>query len=154
MKEIQLSKGKVAIIDDQDYEKVSARKWHFSSSTGYAEGHRGVKTINMHAEIMNTPFGMVTDHINGDKLDNRRVNLRVCTNMENRQNSKIGKNNSSLYRGVVSSGKKWKAQITKNKTYYYLGTYNTKYEAAIAYDTACIRLYGENFALNFRKDNS
>lgn len=82
-------KGRVVLIDDEDYEKVKGHKWHINSS-GYAVW-RGVRdgkkvTIRMHRLINNTPKGMVTDHINHDTLDNRKSNLRSCTQSENMRN--------------------------------------------------------------------
>ena len=93
MKEISLTKGLVAIIDDEDFERVSRYKWVslknkrtvYASRSSDLKG--GKKTMYMHRFIMNPPSDMQVDHINGDGLDNRRVNLRVCTQSQNLKNS-------------------------------------------------------------------
>ena len=106
MKEIQLTGGEICLVDDEDFDFVSKIKWHIDSD-GYAR--HGSK--RMHRIIANTPKGMETDHINREKLDNRRSNLRVCTQHENQMNRGKQKNNKSGYKGVFSARKKWRPQI-------------------------------------------
>lgn len=87
-KKIQLSgkySEKYVIVDDEDYEYLSAFKWQFTSN-GYAKRKYGKTSLLMHRVIAKTPDGLVTDHLNHNKLDNRKSNLRVCTQMENMQN--------------------------------------------------------------------
>jgi hypothetical protein len=128
MKSITLTRGKVALVDDADYEWLNKYKW-YSGARGYvissttADGKKGV--MYMHREIMKTPRDMQTDHINGNKLDNRRSNLRICTSAQNRANKGKQSNNTAGYKGICWSkaAKKWQAQITVNKKTIYLGLF-------------------------------
>lgn len=103
MKQIPLTKGRFAIVDDEDFEELNRYKW-YSDHKGYAarnspyvNGKRHV--IWMHRVIAGTPAGMETDHINGIKNDNRRSNLRIATTVQNAMNRGLSKNNTSGYRG-------------------------------------------------------
>jgi hypothetical protein len=153
MKNIQLTQGKVAIVDDADFEWLSQWPWFFS--TGYAirrEGKLfGRKNIMMHRLIMNTPEGMDTDHINGDKLDNRRENLRVCTRSQNMQNTTRRSDNTSGYKGVDwdKENGKWRAEIKVDSRRINLGRYDSAEEAALAYDRAAREYHGEFANTNF-----
>ena len=100
---------------------------------------------------MVTPKGMATDHINGDGLDNRKQNLRICTHAENLRNRRLGKNNTSGYKGVSwhKLHKLWYAHISHNKKLMSLGYFKDKEEAAKAYDRKAIELFGEFAKLNF-----
>lgn len=98
-KSIPLTRGKIALFDDEDYEELSKYKWFITKV--YASRHSGNKTVYMHREIMKTPENMETDHINGDVLDNRRENLRICTRQENARNIRGISSNTSGYKGVV-----------------------------------------------------
>lgn len=154
MKEIQLTKGYVALVDDSDYEWLSKFKWRYNSA-GYAARHspweNGTrKTIYMHVLIGNGRPGFEVDHINHDKLDNRRSNLRVCTKKDNSHNRPIGRNNTSGYKGVFSNKnrKRWLVYI-KNQ---YVGCFDDKIEAAKAYDAKARELYGEFACTNFEPD--
>ena len=153
MKEIPLTRGKVAIVDDDMYEYLSQWKWSYSNS--YAARHErknhSQTSIYMHRAILGTPNGMDTDHINMNKLDNRRENLRTCTRSQNKMNQeKIG-NGTSKYKGVYwrSKEKKWSAGIMINQKKIHLGVFNTEEEAARAYDLGAKRLYGEFSRTNF-----
>ena len=91
MKEIPLAQGKVALVDDEDFEEMSKVTWHLvkSHNTCYAHGyikHSSKKMVYMHRLILKTPEDMDTDHINGNGLDNRKENLRVVTHCENQRN--------------------------------------------------------------------
>jgi hypothetical protein len=148
MKTISLSQGKITIVDDDDYKWLSRWKWYFRS--GYAvrvnKTETGkVVTVWMHREIINTPVGMFTDHKNLDKLDNRKINLRVCTNIQNQKNSLGKKSNTSGYTGVQwhSGAKKWRASIFINSKHISLGLYKNKEDAARAYDKALVAEFGE-----------
>lgn len=157
-KEIKLTKGQVAIVDDWRYDELNAHKWCAHWSLGmksyYAERHSksifGKSTIiSMHAVVAGTPKGYHTDHINGDTLYNLESNLRVCTSSQNQWNSKKRSDNTSGFKGVVVHGKKWQAQIQLNKKMIHLGTYPTREDAARTYDEAAKRLHGEFATLNF-----
>jgi hypothetical protein len=155
---IPLTQGKHAIVDAGDYDKLIKLKWYYNK-TGYAinlkyirgSGRKNQKQtcLYMHRLIVNPPDEMYTDHINGDKLDNRRCNLRICTNKENTRNKKKTCG-TSKYKGVSWDIKssKWRASIAPNKICLYLGVFNTQEEAALAYNEAAIKYFGEFAKLN------
>jgi hypothetical protein len=99
MKKIELTHGKVALVDDADFDLLNKHKW-FYHHHGYAMRRNGKKMCFMHRVIMDTPKGMYTDHIDHDKLNNQRCNLRICTLSENNRNAKKKKNGTSKYMGV------------------------------------------------------
>jgi hypothetical protein len=142
-----------ALVDDEDYERVGQFKW-FAMKTGrdyiYAIRSKGKGTVCMHRFIMNTPKDMQTDHINGDTLDNRRSNLRICTKGENLQNQRVRRDNKSGYKGVVflKSANMYRAQIKKNGKVFYFGQFKEPREAAVAYNDAAKKLHGEFAYLN------
>lgn len=149
MKVIELTKGQVAIVDDEDFEKLAQYRWHCDHD-GYARRNapridgKGKGVIIMHRVIMNTPRGMLTDHVNGNKLDNRRSNLRICTRRQNAYNCPASKNNKLGLKGVSTTKYgTFEAQITANGKHYRLGYYNTPQEAHAVYAAAAIRLHGE-----------
>lgn len=142
MKEVRLSgkhgAGRFALIDDEDFEVVTSHIWHLSGE--YARSPSGNL---MHRLIMQPPDGMFTDHINGDGLDNRRENLRICTPAQNSQNSRAMKGKS--YKGVTRAGYGTYRATFKNKS---LGAFPTKDDAAEAYNQAAVEHYGEFANLN------
>ena len=153
---IPLTQGKFAIVDEDDYEPLMLRKWQFIS-TGYAvsntqisykKGKQKIKFIFMHREILQTPNGMQTDHINGNRLDNRKCNLRICTPMQNMHNRKRDTNSTSIYKGVSwnTNDKSWRAQIGINGEKIHLGCFKSEVMAAKAYNEAAIK-YHKEFAL-------
>lgn len=154
MKTINLTKGAVAIVDDEDYEELNKFKWQLHSE-GYAVreiwnpgGKR--KRVRMHRVIMNTPEGMDTDHRNGNRLDNRKENLRICTRQQNLRNSFVGSNNTTGYKGVAFhkfSGL-YHATINVDKKQKSLGYHKTPQEAAKAYNDAALKYFGEFAKLN------
>lgn len=144
-KTIELTKGYVAIVDDEDYERVSKYKWYISN--GYAQN----STVGrMYRFIMGVDDpNLVIDHINHDTLDNRKKNLRACTQRQNSFNQKPY--NETGYKGVrIKKGlkKSYQAQIWKNGIHYYLGYYLTPEQAAAAYNGAARILFGEFAYLN------
>jgi len=153
-KEIPLTKGKMAIVDDDDFERVSKRSWYYHPN-GYAiniervMGHK--KTVYMHRFIIGDIGRLQVDHQNGNKLDNRKSNLRPCTVNENQANSGKRKKNTSGYCGVSRQGgtKEWYAKIGFNKNTIWLGSYDTPDAAARAYDAAARVAFGEFAKLNF-----
>jgi hypothetical protein len=160
MRTIPLTKGQVAIVDDEDYERLSKHKWrsNFSKNTNscYAIRHspmvNGTRhTVPMHREVMNANPGETIDHINHNTLDQRKENLRVCTVQQNQANRKMISTNTSGYKGVVwqRRHKKWRAQIRFNGKLIGLGYYDTALDAALTYDRAAVEYHGE-FALTNR----
>lgn len=149
-RKIPLTQGQHALVDDADYERVSQHKWHikrYSGGLAYATGrpNGGERKVLMHRFILNPPDGFEVDHINGDGLDNRRANLRVCSHAENQKNVKKPTTNTSGYKGVAWSKHhlRWKAEIRANGKRIHLGTFDTAEEAAAAYDTAAKQMHGE-----------
>lgn len=149
VREIPLTCGLVAIVDEADYEILSRFQWRATSSRGrntcYAARKEGGHTILMHRQIMATPRGMVTDHVNGDGLDNRRANLRICTNGDNLKNRCRPRTNTSGFKGVREHRGQFLARVGRE----HLGTYLTAADAAKAYDAAAKIAYGEYARLNF-----
>lgn len=155
MKQIPLTQGKVAIVDDEDYEWLSRWKWYYFDE-GYAarndrreKGKR--KTILMHRVIMKTLKNMLVDHMNHDGLDNQKSNLRNCTHDRNLQNRLINKNNKSGYKGVCwhKCSKKWVASIRFNGKGIHIGCYPSREQSARAYDKAARELFGDFAKTNF-----
>lgn len=152
MKEISLTKGKVTLVDEEDYAELSKYKW-CCHPKGYACRRSGdIKNVMMmHTQIINTPKGMETDHINGNKLDNQRKNLRICTRGENARNCKkptMGKNH---YKGVSwhKDAKKWEAYIHFKDRKYHLALCRGEKDAVIYYNVAAQILFGKFARLNF-----
>lgn len=104
--------------------------------------------------IVDAPEGLVVDHINGNPLDNRRENLRLCTVKENNWNRRRRIGGSSRFKGVSRAGNRWKAIIWPNGSQKYLGSYADPEEAARAYDRAAAEEYGEFACLNFPGDGA
>lgn len=148
MKEIKLTQGKVAIVDDADYAKLAGNKWCFCGR--YAK--RSLTKVGgrwphvyMHRVIMGIDDDLYVDHINGDALDNRRNNLRVATNAQNQGNSKSAKGSTSIYKGVCWSKHhgKWLSQIAPSRRNIFLGLFDNEVDAAETYDVAAYHLHGE-----------
>ena len=162
MKAIKLIRGKKAIIDDEDFEQVSKQKWCalYDGHNWYAFRNKVIQnkpykqiTESLHRFLLMPNKGQEVDHINGDTLDNRRCNLRVCTHAENTHNSRKPKTGlTSKYKGVdwYNPGKKFRARIhvyrVKRKS---LGYFKDEIKAALAYDAAALKYYGEFARLNF-----
>ncbi|MEQ8785128.1 MAG: HNH endonuclease [Pirellulaceae bacterium] len=155
--EIPLTQGKVALIDAEDAERVQTYKWHacrrepnWYAGTS-AERRRGNNMIYLHRLVANAKRGEHVDHINGNGLDCRRENLRICTNAENRRNTR-SRRGSSPFKGVSINRKNgqrvWHAAISVNDKTISLGSYYTEAEAARAYNAAAFQYYGEFACLN------
>lgn len=147
MKEIILYRNKgVALVDDEDFNWLSQYRWHLDR--GYAamtikKPQKGI--MYMHRLINQTPKGMSTDHINRNKLDNRKANLRTCTQSLNNANSTQRTDNTSGVKGVVwhKRNERWQAQVTFQKKNYYLGQFTDKRDAIRARNRAALSFFGE-----------
>ncbi len=157
MKEIKLSQGKVALVDDEDFERVNEKAWHASKSRGlfYARSSTYVdkkcRCIHLHRYILNCEnIEIEIDHIDGNGLNCQKKNLRECTHSQNMMNKKPYKNGTSLYKGVhfQKSNNKYVATIRINGKQKHLGYYTKEIDAAIEYDKNAIKYYGEFARLN------
>lgn len=155
MSYIELTKGKRAIVDDEDFDYLNQWKWCYVSS-GYAmrrkylgggRGNEKAEYILMHRLIAGTPKDMDTDHINRDRLDNRKSNLRICTTAENLRNSK-GYSKKTKYKGLDLVGARWRARVTIAGKTLSLGIYDSEEEAASAYNNAITNYHGSFAKLN------
>lgn len=156
-KEIPLTQGKIALVDAEDYSKVISAdtKWRAQRSynTWYAVRSiypGGIETSQMmHVFIMGSKG---IDHINGNGLDNRRENLRIASLSQNKQNEQKRKNGSSQFKGVHKHHTKWRAKITINHEIIFLGRFSEERDAAIAYDKAARKHFGEYACVNFPQE--
>ena len=189
MKKIRLWKNRnelsdeYTIVDDEDYDKVvealgKRAKWYlWKSTTGKKYAMSGCRYKSVHRVVMGNPKGMDIDHIDGDGLDNRKENLRICTRSQNCANKKVRRDSQSGYKGVCEikkplrkkyvskktgkttyhecmPKKRFQAYISNPKTKFpkkrhiSLGYFHTAEEAALAYNKAALEMYGEFAVLN------
>jgi len=159
MKEIKLSRGRIALVDDNDFGRINAHKWHLNNPRHccYAERNvpmkngNGFTAMRMHREIMNAPDGMEVDHIDGNGLNNQKSNLRLCTHSQNQANRKMQKNNRSGFRGVSwrKRERRWAAVVSIDGKRRYLGYFISIYDAAKARDNVVASHFGDFAKLNF-----
>lgn len=157
MKTIATTNGYTIFVDDEDYPDLSKRKWFARKSAGrtwYAtsklEGRRHSPNISMHRVVMNYPKGLEVDHINGNGLDNRKENLRICTHLQNGMNQK-SRGGSSLYKGVYwhKQNLNWVAYLHHLGKRLHLGSFDSEVEAAKRHDEAARKLNKEFGRYNF-----
>lgn len=158
MKEIPLSRGQVALVDDDDYHLVTGRKWQAKRRTT-GDGFYAVcwnkngaapSRLTLHGLIMGHREGFEVDHIDCDGLNCRRANMRWATHSQNSANRKKTRANSSGYKGVSwdKDRRRWVAEIRIHQLRLFLGRFHSAEEAAIAYDDAARLHYGEFARLN------
>ena len=149
MRHIRLTKGYIAIVDDEDFDRLSQWKWSAKvEKCGAVYAHRPVpgtrRNLLMHRDILGLTDPLIeSDHKNGNGLDNRRMNLRAASHAENARNRKIPKNNKTGAKGVTLEDGRFRAVIRYDKVKYSLGQFGTLKEAAHAYDQAAMRLHGD-----------
>lgn len=162
MVEMKLTNGLVTFLDDDDFEIFRRWKYRYSphhNGSGYATRCKRVSpkkniTVYLHREILGVwEKGLQVDHINGDKLDNRKSNLRICTGVSNSYNRKKNSNSTHKYKGVYKqtweNGEcRWYARIGRGKN-SIPGGHATEEEAARAYDREAKKKYGQFAKLNF-----
>ena len=146
---IPLTQGKFTLIDKDDFNKINQYIWHFDGR--YAATNHKRKHLRLHRILLNVPPKFHTDHINGNPLDNRKFNLRICSQTENIRNKGFSKNNTSGYKGIFfnKSVGFFQSYITVNRKHKYLGRFISAIEAAIAYDKAAKQYFGEFARTNF-----
>ncbi len=151
-REIPLTQGYVAIVDDADYEGLMQWKWHAHKATRslVAERTEDGKKIMMHRQITKAPPGMPVDHANHDTLDNQRHNLRVCSHRENQRNRCKQGNCSSRFKGVYwnKQRQKWHARIKTEERRINAGFFDDECEAARAYNAEAVNHFKEFAVLN------
>jgi hypothetical protein len=159
MKSIPLTKGRTALVDDADYPWLSQLRWCFSSD-GYAVNYYTDEHGQRHRRSMHRlifarrrgdplPRSLQVDHINRNRIDNRRHNLRYATRTQNQANKSKQKNNRSGYKGVSRHKTKWEVRIRYAGKKLYLGLYLDPVTAAEVYDGAARLLYGDFAGVNF-----
>lgn len=160
MKYIELTQNKKAIVDDEDFEYLNQWKWHIKNNgrkkvyyavRGIWDNERNNnRFVRMHREILKASKDLEIDHINGNGLDNRRCNLRICNGTQNKGNIKMWENNTSGYKGVgyMKKLKKWRARIHFENKEFHLGLFETPQDAARAYNQAALKYFGEFALLN------
>lgn len=167
---LKLTRGYSTLVDEEEWEELVKYKWR-SNTCGdktyavrerkrdeWPEGVKVSETVYLHRFLLNIHLfngrSLVGDHINGDSLDNRIDNLRICSSQENGQNKKGRRGGSSRYKGVVKMkdrGEKWQAYIRTGGRKKHIGTFDSELDAAKAYDVFAVRHFGEYAMLNFKQ---
>lgn len=148
--ELRDRKGDVrrALLDQGDAHLLGSYTWHICPD-GYVRRKSHGRHVYLHRLIIAAAVGQLVDHINGDGLDNRKANLRLCNRAENARNCHLAKNNRSGFKGVSKvRGPRWMAQIKFNGKHIHLGQFEDPRIAAHAYNRAAVELHGEFARLN------
>lgn len=161
MKQIPLTMGLFALIDDDDFDKINAHKWFArkSSNTFYAATWTGDwrdrKMLHMHHLVSGTPEkGYCIDHKDGNGLNNQKANHRLCTIAQNSKNRRSYGTSRFLGVSYMKANKKWRSYIQVNGQNKYLGIFLSQHEAALAYNNAAIKYHGEFAKLNVLPDTA
>jgi len=158
MKEVRLTQGKVALVDDEDFKELNSHNWYTQKCGGGSNTYacrwirpqakgRQVR-IFMHRQILDIADGIEIDHIDGDGLNNQKENIRECSHQGNSFNRRKIKKTSSVFKGVWREDKKWRAAIRHNDKLIHIGRFVLEADAANAYNLAAIEHFGEFARLN------
>lgn len=158
MKTIPLTRGKVALVDDEDYEALSMFKWYaayFARSNVWRPMRYAIgdKRVYMHIQIMGKREGFEVDHRNRDGLDNQRDNLRWATKSQNAWNRRLPGGASGFIGVYKRETGVFRATIRANLKQFSLGEFQSAVDAAAARDAAAIKLHGQFAVLNFPQEN-
>ncbi len=156
MKTVPLTQDKVALVDDEDFLRVSQYKWYAIKMSHLFYAHTNVrkadgKTTILSMHVLLLPDAKRVDHQDGNGLNNQRHNLRSATHSQNMANRRKHKNGtSSLFKGVHwhKAAKKFTAQICVNHKRHHLGLFTSETDAAMAYDVAALHHFGAFARLN------
>ena len=159
-KEIPLTKGGVALVDDEDYERANQYKWRAQKikrhwyAFSWVNTPLGREKTTLHRFLLNAKRGEYCDHINMDGLDNRRCNLRIVTNVQNTWNAKKRSKSKSKYKGLAWDKRlnQWQVGIKVDGKRIFFGRFSDEEDAAHAYDEAARKYRGEYARLNFPMD--
>lgn len=157
MRYIDLTAGKLAMVDDEDFEAINILNWNanFQHTTWYARAWKDGKRLLMHRYIMGvTDPKILVDHENHDGLDNRRQNLRAASKADNCRNKSHRKGTSSKYHGVCwhKATSKWIVKICVDYTEIHLGIFDKEEDAALAYNVAALKYFGKFANINIIPD--
>jgi len=157
MKTIVLTQNKFTIVNNKDFKYLNQFTWFTMKKRNkfYVCGSVNGKKVYMHRLLLNAKKNQYVDHINGNPLDNRKQNLRLCSNSENLRNRTKNSNNTSGFKGVWRNkiSKCWIVTLTIKGKSKYFGAFKNKKDAAKAYDKAALKYYKEFAKLNFPKDS-
>jgi hypothetical protein len=154
VKQISLTRGMVALVDDEDFDFLSQFSWSAwktpHHNTWYAVARKEGRNVYMHRLLLDAPPGIEVDHRDGNGLNNQRKNLRYASRSEQMMNTQKMKGKSSKYKGVswYKRYSKWMARVKKNGKYVFLGYFDDEEAAAQAYDVKARELFGEYARLN------
>lgn len=150
MAEIRLLHGEVAIVDDESLDALLPHRWYLDNG-GYAVAHIGPCIVKMHRMLAAPGKGQLIDHKNGNRLDNRKANLRACTHAENMRNRKMHDNNQCGVKGVYKDERKrrspYRSQIRVDGVKIALGSFGTIEDASAAYRAAAKKYHGDFAAI-------
>lgn len=156
MKEIQLTQGKFALVDDEDYDYLISLKWSTRNHSGnsyacYSYVSKGKRnSFPMHRLIMGViNKTVIIDHIDHNGLNNQKSNLRICSRQQNSCNRSLTKNSFSKYKGVTFRRNRWHSRICINRKNIPLGYFKNEIDAAKSYDKGAKKYHGEFANLNF-----
>ena len=146
------AEGKFALVSPEDYDRVMTKRWFYGTSYACLSRYKRGCAITLHRWLLDAPEDMYVDHINGNRLDNQRNNLRICLPSENNFNqAKTSSPTSSKYKGVCwnKNKRRWQSNICCKGKRTQLGLFRDEINAALAYDRKAAVLFGEFARLNF-----